>query len=143
VVTELCACGRRKQSRVAESHNAIGISGNIWIVGYHQHRDPTLAVEPSDDLHDFSGVLRIEISGRLIGQQNRWIIDQPARDSDALSLATRKLIGIVLLPSLKPDLREQQPGTILALPIPLGMEERQFDVLQRRCPRQQIEGLKN
>ncbi len=85
---------------VAEGHHAIGIGGNAGIVRHYQHREPALAVEPAYDLHDLGRGLRVEIAGRLVGEQDRGLVDQRARDRDALLLAARELVRIVLLASL-------------------------------------------
>ena len=37
--------------------------------------------------HDFRAGLRIEISGRLVGEQDRGIVDERACDRHALALA--------------------------------------------------------
>ena len=43
------------------------------------------------DAQDFLGSTRIEVAGRLIGEQDRRIRDQGARDRYALLLAARQL----------------------------------------------------
>ena len=40
----------------------------------------------------------VEIAGRLVGQENRRIDRQRARDGDALALAARQLVGQMLQP---------------------------------------------
>ena len=39
---------------------------------------------------------RVEVAGRLVGQQQRRLVDQRARDGDALLLAARQLIRMML-----------------------------------------------
>ena len=40
--------------------------------------------------------LRVEVAGRLVGQQDRGVVDQRARDRDALLLAARELARVVV-----------------------------------------------
>ena len=42
------------------------------------------------------GRLGVEVAGRLVGQQQRRVVDERARDRDALLLAARELIGVVV-----------------------------------------------
>src|SRR5260370_4864623 len=55
------------------------------------HQGPALLVELTQKAqHDFF-VLSVEVSGGLVSQNNFRIIDQGARDADALLLTSRKL----------------------------------------------------
>ena len=65
----------RKNRAVAKCHHPIGVGGDVCIVGHHQNGDPMLAVEPADDLHDLGGVLRVQISSGLVGQQDRRLVN--------------------------------------------------------------------
>src|SRR5688500_9866743 len=60
--------------------------GDVRFVG---HQDDRIAGfgEPLKQRHDFRAGLRVEIAGRLVGQQQRWIVDQRPGDGDALTLA--------------------------------------------------------
>ena len=53
--------------------------------------DALLAIELADDLHDLVRGPRVEIAGRLVGQQQLGGVDQRARDRDALLLAAGEL----------------------------------------------------
>ena len=50
-------------------------------------------VEVADEREDLVAGLRVEIAGRLVGEQDRRIDRQRARDGDALALAARQLVG--------------------------------------------------
>jgi hypothetical protein len=52
-------------------------------------------VQPLEERHDLDAGLRVEVAGRLVGQQDRRVVDQRARDGDALALAARQLVGPV------------------------------------------------
>ena len=61
-----------------------------------QDRDAPLDVQPLKKPHDLDAGAGVEIAGRLVGQEDRWIRDQRARDGDALLLPARQLIGVVV-----------------------------------------------
>ena len=48
-------------------------------------------------VHDLVGGLRVEVAGRLVGQQDRRVVDQRARDRHALLLAAGELARVVVL----------------------------------------------
>ncbi len=43
----------------------------------------------AEERHDFARRLRVEVSGRLVGQEQRGLADDRARDGDSLLLSTR------------------------------------------------------
>ena len=54
------------------------------------------AVDPVDQLHDPDRRLGVEVAGRLVGQEQRRVVDERARDRHALLLAARQLVGVVV-----------------------------------------------
>src|SRR6266851_5653348 len=88
-------------------------------------------VETANYVHDLGGVLRVQVPGRLVGKQDRGIVHEGARDSDALLLSAGKLVRIVLLAAMQSHHFEQFRGAPLALACPGGVEQWQFDVLVR------------
>ena len=85
---------------------------------------------------------RVEVAGRLVGQQDFGLVYQRPGDGHPLLLAAGKLPGLVGGPLLQPDgpqrLQRRFPdfGTI-------RIDERQFHVFQGADPRQQVKGLKD
>src|ERR671920_2514013 len=70
-------------------------------------------VDPVQQLHDPDGGLGIEVAGRLVGDEQRRVVDERARDGHALLLAARELVGIVV--QLGREAREAQDvGHLLA-----------------------------
>ena len=53
---------------------------------------------------------RVEVAGRLVGQHDRRIVGERARDRDALLLAARQLRRIVMRAIGQPNLVEQLPA---------------------------------
>ena len=54
-----------------------------------------LLVQAVEERHDFLTGLRVEVAGGLVGQHDRRIVDQSARNCDALPLTAGKLVGLV------------------------------------------------
>ena len=59
-------------------------------------------------VEDVPAVVRVEIAGRLVGEDQRRIVGQRARDGDALLLAARQLRRVVMSAIVQADLVEQR-----------------------------------
>ena len=70
------------------------VGGDVGLVRDEDDRVAGL-VEPLEQRHDFDAGLRVEVAGRLVGEQDRRVVDERARDRDALALAARQLVGPV------------------------------------------------
>ena len=77
-----------------------GVLSKGWVVGHHNNSITGL-VNTMKFLHDSFGTLSVETTGRLIGKNDFRIGDQGASNGDALLLATRKLIWIIIFFGLK------------------------------------------
>ena len=64
-------------------------------------------VRVRDDIHDVEREIRIQIPGRLVGQQEWWIIDERTRDCDPLLLSARKGAGSVIETVAQPEPAQQ------------------------------------
>ena len=53
-------------------------------------------VDPVEQLHDPDRGDRVEVSARLVGQQQRRVVDEGAGDGDALLLAAGELVGVAV-----------------------------------------------
>src|SRR5712671_2298051 len=90
------ACRRRIDDLpVEEMNHASGVFGKARIVGDHADRRAVL-MQFTQQLHDRLPVTRIEIAGRLVGEKNRRVAGDRARDSDALLLSAGQLRWKVL-----------------------------------------------
>ena len=67
---------------------------------------PRSLVQPLKDVHHLDAGSRVEVPGRLVRQQNRRVVDERPRDRDALLLAARELVGVMVGPLLEPDGRQ-------------------------------------
>ena len=61
-------------------------------MGDHQDRRAA-AVDPVEELHDPDGRVGVEVAGRLVADEQRRVVDERARDRDALLLAAGELVG--------------------------------------------------
>ena len=126
---------------VAKGYDPISVLRDFCIVGDQDDGNPLIAVKPADDVHDLGRVGRVQISGRLVGEQNRRSIYQSPRDRDALLLSAGKLVGMVRLTAVEAEHLHQVLGASLARSAPRGVKQRQLDIFQCAGACQQIEIL--
>ena len=77
-----------------------GVLSKGWVMGNHNNSITGL-VDAMKFLHDSFGTLSVETTSRFVGKNNFRISDQGASNGDALLLATRKLIWIIIFFGLK------------------------------------------
>ena len=104
---------------------------------------PLLAVQRAQRRHDLALVRRVEIAGRLVGQQDRGVVDQRARDRHALLLAARELARMVGLAPGQAERAQRRVGALGAALRLARVEQRQRDVLARARALEQIEALEH
>jgi hypothetical protein len=75
------------QLPITHRENSRCLPGDDWIVG-NKHDGPALGIDLLEERHDASTRSAVEVSGRLVGQEQGRGIDQRTRDSNALLLAT-------------------------------------------------------
>ena len=68
------------------------VAGDVRLVRDHDDGD-ALVVQLLENVHDLDARAAIEIARRLVGEQHVGIVDEGARDGDALLLAAGKLAG--------------------------------------------------
>jgi hypothetical protein len=102
------------------------------------------AVDPVQQLHDPDRGLGVEVAGRLVGQQQRRVVDERARDADALLLAARQLVGEAVELQRQSG-QGQDVGHLGAdlLAMRAGDLERIGDVVVDRAVGQQLEVLED
>src|SRR3954454_24964266 len=115
---------------VEEVYGAVGVAREARVV--RDHADGrAAAVQLAQELHHRLAVLRVEVAGRLVGEEDRRLARERARTRDALLLAAGELRGIVLHPVQHADALQRR----LDAPLPLRRRElakrqRQVDVLR-------------
>src|SRR2546422_2369841 len=128
---------------VAQSHDPRGARGDIGFVRDH-HDGLTLRVQVGEDLHDLLTRGRVEVAGRLVGEQDAGVVHQCSRDGHALALAARQLVRLVLHPVPEPHAL-QRPRRLRATrlrPEP-RVDERQLHVVQGGRAGEQVERLED
>src|SRR5882724_4673839 len=87
---------------VAHHYVTLCVGGDVLLVRDHDDGDAVL-IELLENGHDLNAGSAVEIAGRFICQQYLWIIDQRARDRDALLLTAGELARKMVLTTRKPD----------------------------------------
>ena len=100
---------------VLEPDLAARASGELRVVGDHDDRSSVLADEAREDLEDPLRVLRVEIPRRLVGENERRIVGDRARDRDALLLPARELPRLAVIELGEVEHPEHLVAVILGL----------------------------
>src|ERR1051326_2419599 len=116
---------------------------DVGVVRDH-HDGGAGVVDPGEQPNDLDGCVRVQVSGRLIGQQDQWTVHERAGDRHALLLAAGQLVGVAVLLAAEADQLEHlghdpaghRPGLAEDL-------QRERHVLIRRARRQQPEILED
>src|SRR5450755_2071524 len=96
---------------IPHMNNAVPISGGLWIVGDHQHGLAQVAVGMAQHVQNNLGILRIQVAGRLVCQNDGWFVNQRPRQRDPLLLSARQFGRTVR----KPFLQSQQADDFLEI----------------------------
>src|SRR5919201_6764846 len=81
---------------VAERDGTRGVLRDIGLVRDEHDRDAALDVQPLEDAHHLDARPRIQIASRLVGEQQRRVVHQRARNRNALLLAAGELIRMMV-----------------------------------------------
>ena len=87
--------------------------GQLGVVRHHD--DEAVAGHVAQQVHDLHARLGVEGAGGFVGQQDLGVVDEGARDGDALHLATRHLRGLLVDVVLQADALEGVEGALAAL----------------------------
>ncbi len=116
---------------------------HLAVVRHHQDRRAG-AVDAIKELHDPHGGVGVEVSGRLVTDQERRVVDEGARNRDSLLLASGELIGegvhLVREADHVHDLGHLAPNVAAALTLNL---QRVRDILGRGAGRKELEVLED
>ena len=133
----------RNDDSVAHRDDAVGEGGHVRLVCHQHDRQAALAIERLNGRHDLVRGPRVEVSRRLVRQQDRRIVDEGPRDRDPLLLAARQLAREAALPVRQPEQLERLLRVHGAVREVSRVEQRQGDVLDRARAREQVEILKD
>jgi hypothetical protein len=112
-------------------------------VGDDHHRRP-LAVELAQQRQDLGARARVEVAGRLVGEDDRRPGDHRASDRHALALPARELLGAVVQSMAEADtLQRHLRGGAALVGRRAAVEQAMGDVVQRGHPVDQEELLED
>ena len=124
---------------------ALGVAGKARIVGHHAD-GRAFAVQVLQQLHHRFAVARIEVSGRLVGEQDGGRTGQRAGHSHALLLTAGELRRIVLACGAPCSRARAIPARGVlrsAWVMPGAVGQRQLNILVDRQVADQVEALKD
>src|SRR5207237_109657 len=114
---------------VEQMDGTVGVGCVSGIVRDHADRRST-AMQLAQQLHNRFAVRRVEVSRRLVCEQDEWIPGNRTRDGDALLLTAGELCGIVLHAMAHADALESVLHALLALTARhAAVGKRELDVL--------------
>src|SRR5262249_28724824 len=82
----------REPTVLERDHATAHLVHHLAVVRDHEDRRAA-AVDAVEQLHDPDGGVGIEVSRRLVADEQRRMVDDGTRDRDALLLAARELVG--------------------------------------------------
>src|SRR3954468_6390434 len=118
-------------SAIEEADDTRGASSECGVMGDEHDRGAAVAVER---LHQLENALTggvVEISGRLVGEQDSWRVGERPRDRDPLLLSTRQLHREMVRAIAEADALDQIPCALHGAVGPAQLEGN-LDVLERR-----------
>jgi hypothetical protein len=76
---------------IPHTDDALGAIGNFLTVRHQNESHAFVAMQVLEEIEHLSRSVGIEVAGRLVGEQQHWIVSQRSRNSDTLPFANRKL----------------------------------------------------
>src|SRR5437660_7208348 len=141
---------RRFHSPRQQPNDSVAIHNDIKIVRNHDNSQAVTAVQVAEQLDDLAPGSGVEVSGRLIGQQDARLIDQGTGDGGTLHLAAGQFARPMPEPLAQADSFQEfhappPQWLTLAQPAPRGMLDhlRHQDVFERIELRQQVVELED
>ncbi len=83
---------------VPQEHDAVGEARSVGVVRHHQDRLFVVVHRVAEELQELRAALRVEVPGRLVGEDDGGPADERAGARDALLLPTRQLVRLVAEP---------------------------------------------
>src|SRR5215212_7590267 len=107
---ELGGCGTARlvgqgghDASVLEPDDARAVLRDLRLVGDENDCNAALLFEALEDVHHLDAGAAVEVSGRLVGEEDRRIVQERARNRDALLLPSGQLVRMVRGPVLQAD----------------------------------------
>merc|ERR1711916_103721 len=100
------------EGSVLEVEEAGSVALEVLVVRDYDACDRGFLVDLEEEVHDGDGVCRVEVSGRLVEEEDLWRVCQSTSNGDTLLLTARELRGEVVEPVTQPHPREEHDGTL-------------------------------
>src|SRR5215813_5265575 len=123
---------------VAQRDGLVGALRQLGIVRHEHDGRLSVPVDVDEEIDHLMARAAVEVPGGLVGEEDRRIVGERARDGDALLLSSRQLRRIVMAARREADLREQRIGAPAWVRRARDLE-RHAHVLERGERRQQME----
>lgn len=88
---------------VAHVHDSVCAGGYSRVMGHNDHRKLLFFPHFSDQIQNLHCVDTVQATSWLVGEKDIRIVDQRARDCDALTLSPRHLARKVIHPLAQPE----------------------------------------
>ncbi len=129
---------------VEEAHHAAGLLGLRLVVGYHYDGAAVLLVELVEQVHDLDTHLGVQITGRLIGEDDVGVTYDRAGDGYTLALTAGELRREVAHTVAQADLLKYGLGQLATLRgRDLAIEQGKLHVVQHVQGIDQVEALED
>ena len=133
-----------EQTAVHDVEGVVSLVGNAGVVSGHDQGAAALGAELKEKVQDFSSGFGIEVAGGFIGNQQRGMIDEGARNGDPLLFTAGKLRGTMFYSFFQPDPAEQLFGFADRFTVGTARDPgRHGDVFQSVKFGQKVIGLEN
>src|SRR3954454_6375890 len=127
---------------VGEHEQAVGVGGGRRVVRDHDDGLAELVDGAAQEVEHLTGGLRVEVAGRLVGEDDGGLARERAGHRDALLLAARELGRPVGEAVAQADGVDELVEPLRVRPL-AGDRQRQHDVLARVEDRQEVERLED
>ena len=135
--------GRVDEHPVLDAQHAGGAVGDALVVR-DRHEGEALGLQLLEEGEDVGARARVEVAGRLVGEDHGGPGDERAGDRDALALAAGELRGVVVRAVGEADAGERLLRALDALlALHPGVDERRGDVLERGLAGHEVEALED
>ena len=131
---------------VLDADGTLGVAGHTGVVRDQHDGDAVLGGQRLEQFEHFAAGARVEVAGRLVGEEQRRAVDEAASDGHALLLAAGQLRRVVVHAVAQADALQQGLGPLAGLAagqVRRGVGQRHHDVVEGAGPAEQVEALKD
>src|ERR1019366_5852995 len=93
---QLGRAARGDQLAVENEREAVALLGLVHVVRRAEDRHPACGRELVNQVPEEAPALRVDAAGRLVEEEELWLVEEGRRESDALALARREVLRELL-----------------------------------------------